>query len=106
MLSVILILLPSRLHWSRDSRGVLAAAGLALVGAGLAPDASMRDVNPILAGLSRNRELVVGATLLGVQYLLTEEDSMVRGSIAGLGGGLMGIGFLAQWCRAPLGRGR
>ena len=45
--------------------------------------------------IPRFAEAAIGATLFGGQYLLSEEDSTVRGSIAAFGGLLIGLALLA-----------
>ncbi len=76
--------------------GALATAGITLIGAGI-PVAKSRGLVGRLTGfLSSNREIIIGAMLFVIQYQLTEEESSVRGVVAGLGGALMVFGILTR----------
>jgi hypothetical protein len=91
-LSVALMTLPTRLRWSRRSSRVLAVSGATLVVAGIP---SNRLTGPLRL-LARNRVRIIGSALIGVQYLLSEEESWVQGAIAGLGAALLLLGVLVR----------
>jgi len=82
----VMVIVPRRLRWSSRSTRLLSLCGLILLGK-----------RPLLrlVGLERHEsigrisEATIGTTLIGAQYLLSEEDSSVRGSIAALGGLLL-----------------
>jgi hypothetical protein len=81
-----LLLAPRPLRWSARSRRLLSLSGVLLLGSSLPSRLFGRAGRGSIARVS---EAAIGATLLGGQYLLSEEDSSVRGSIALVGGLLM-----------------
>lgn len=91
-----LIVLPTRLHWSRRSSRVLALAGATLVAAGIVAGPDMDSRAGTIRSVVRSRDILIGLSLVGSQYLLSEETSTVQWIIAGLGGMLMAFGLLSR----------
>jgi hypothetical protein len=78
---VVLLVMPARLRWSRRSRRLLALSSFGLSGVPL-----FRWLCGWGAGVERANLALTGATLIGAQYLLSEEESSVRGAVATIGG--------------------
>lgn len=78
---IALLVIPRRLRWSRRSRRVLALSATGLIGMPV-----LRRLFGWGAGAERVSAALIGLLLGGVQYLLSEEDSSVRGAIATIGG--------------------
>ena len=93
LIGVALLGVPSQLRWSSRSRRLLALCGVSLFGKHLLFRLFGMERHTSIARLS---DATIGATLLGGQYLLSEEDSAVRGSIAGMGGLLLLLAFLRR----------
>ncbi|HEX3722150.1 MAG TPA: hypothetical protein VHV31_05125 [Nitrolancea sp.] len=89
-----LLVAPRKLRWSERSQRSLSSAAVLLLGANVLGHFIGRSQR--YRSIARLAGASVGATLLGGQYLLSEEDSSVRGSIA-----VVGIIILA---RSLLGR--
>jgi hypothetical protein len=79
-----LLVLPMRWRWSRRSRRLLAASAAGLIGV-----PALRRGCGWGAGVERAAAAFIGLVLGGAQYLLSEEDSSVRGAIATIGGLLL-----------------
>ena len=92
-----LLVAPRQLRWSLRSSRLMSLVGLLLIGASV--------LIRVLGGRSRTAMVArvveggTGATLVGAQYLLSEEDSSVRGTVAAIGAALM---FLALVRRPDL----
>jgi len=82
-----LLVAPRQLRWSLRSSRLMSLVGLLLIGASV--------LIRVLGGRSRTAMVArvveggTGATLIGAQYLLSEEDSSVRGTVAAIGAALM-----------------
>lgn len=78
---IVLLVVPGRLRWSRRSRRVLRLSAAGLIGV---------PVTCRLFGwgavVERMSAALIGLMLGGAQYLLSEEDSSVRGALAAIGG--------------------
>jgi hypothetical protein len=77
----VLLIVPGRLRWSRRSRRVLALSAGGLIGAPV-----IRRIFGWGEGVERTSAALIGLTLGGAQYLLSEEESSVRGAVAAIGG--------------------
>ena len=84
--------------------GVLATAGITLIGTGIPVPKSTGPFGRLTGFFSSNRDFIVGTMLFLIQYQLTEEESTVRAAVAGLGGVLVVFGILAR--RFSIGRDR
>lgn len=78
-----LLVAPRQLRWSERSQRALSMAVVLLLGTNVLGRVVGRTHR--FGSIARLGEASVGATLLGGQYLLSEEDSSVRGSIAVIG---------------------
>jgi hypothetical protein len=91
---VLALTLPGRLHWSRRSGRLLTGIGLALI-AGTAGQLIPKPTHTTSRELfDKYLGMIAGAILVSAQFQLSEEESAVRGLIAGLGAMLMSIGLL------------
>ena len=75
-----LLVAPWKLRWSERSQQSLSAAAVLLLGANMLGHFIGRSQR--YQSIARLAEASVGAMLLGGQYLLSEEESSVRGSVA------------------------
>jgi hypothetical protein len=89
LIGAAMLIVPRQLRWSSRSARLLVVCGILFVGKGLV-DRGRRG------SIVRVSEATIGAALLGGQYLLSEEDSSVRGSIAALGGVLLALALLRR----------
>ena len=89
-----LLVAPRQLRWSLRSSRLMSLAGLLLIGASV--------LIRVLGGRSRTAMVArvveggTGATLVGAQYLLSEEDSSVRGTVAAIGAALMFLALIRR----------
>jgi hypothetical protein len=89
-IAITLLVMPARLGWSRRSRRLLALSSSGLIGMPL-----LRRLCGWSVGVERANVALIGVTLGGAQYLLSEEESSVRGAIATIGGLLVVFALLA-----------
>lgn len=87
---VALLVAPGRLRWSRRSRRVMALGAAGLIGVPV-----IRRLCGWGLGVERASAALIGLTLGCAQYLLSEEESSVRGAIATIGGLLVAFGLIA-----------
>ncbi len=97
--AVTAMIVPARLHWSRRSRNLMEMSAVTLIGSELLPSGGRGLLRRICSIISANREIVVGVALIGTQYQLSEEESSVRGFIAGIGALLVAFGLLLRRAR-------
>jgi hypothetical protein len=87
---IALLIVPDRLRWSRRSRRVLALSAGGMIGVPM-----IRRLFGWGVGVERTSVALIGLTLGGAQYLLSEEESSVRGAFATIGGLLVLFALIA-----------